>query len=37
MDDEDDTFAFFYGLYWALKWTAVGGAVLVGVLAWVLP
>ena len=31
MDDEDDTFAFFYGLYWALKWTAVG------VLAWVLP
>jgi len=35
--DEDDNFAFFYGLFWALKWTAFGGAVLAGALAWVLP
>lgn len=34
---EGDDFAFFYGLFWALKWTAISGAILAGVLSWVLP
>ena len=35
--EEGDDFAFFYGLFWALKWTTISGAILAGVLSWVLP
>ena len=36
-DYEDDTFAFFYGLFWAAKVTAVAVTLVALAAWWVLP